>query len=94
MSTGPQNSADLEQFSHCVEVTGKILAGGRGDYPRVGWSPIDRARHNEDLVAHLFFGSGVYTGAVSTFRGAWDARSLRPDLKSTVPLESVLSPRG
>ena len=94
MSTGLQISADLEQFSHCVEVTGKILAGGRGDYPQVGWSLIDRARHNEDLVAHLIFGSAVHTGAVSTFRGAWDARSLRPDLKSTVPLESVLSPRG
>ena len=94
MTTDTQNSADLEQFIHCVEVTGKILAGGCGNDPWAGWSPIDQVRHNEDLVTHLFLSSVAHTDSIVTCRGAWDARGLRPHLESTVSLESVLSPRG
>ena len=36
----------------------------------------------------------VHTNSISTCRGAWDARGLRPHLESTASLESVLSPRG
>lgn len=94
MTTDTQNSADLEQFIHCVEVTGKILAGGCGSDPWAGWSPVDQVRHNEDLVTHLFLNGVVHTDSISTCRGAWDARGLRPHLESTVSLESVFSPRG
>ena len=91
MSTDTRASADLEQFTHCVEVAGKILAGGCENGPWTGWSSIDHVRHNEDLVTHLFLSSVSHTDVISAFRGAWDARGLRPHLDSTASLESVLS---
>ena len=94
MTTDTRTSADLEQFTHCVEVAGKILAGGCDNEWWAGWSSIDHLQHNEDLVTHLFHSSESHTDAISAFRGAWDARGLRPHLESTVSIESVLSPRG
>ena len=94
MTTDTRTSADLEQFTHCVEVAGKILAGGCDNEWWAGWSSIDHVQHNEDLVTHLFLGSESHTDAISAFRGAWDARGLRPHLEPTVSIESVLSPRG
>ena len=94
MTTDSQHSADLEQFIHCVEVTGKILAGGCENDPWAGGSSIDHARHNEDLVTHLFLSSVSHTDVISAFRGAWDARGLRPCLEPAISIESVLSPRG
>ena len=94
MSTDTRASADLEQFTHCVEVAGKILAGGCENGPWTGWSSIDHVRHNEDLVTHLFLSSVSHTDAISAFRGAWDARGLRPYLGSTGSIGSIFSPRG
>ena len=94
MTTDTRTSADLEQFTHCVEVAGKILAGGCDNGWWAGWSSIDHVQHNEDLVTRLFLGSESHTDAISAFRGAWDARGLRPYLESTVSIGSVLSPRG